>query len=147
MQHNLVEIEKQLDSLRDWLLKEVGRRDEIVIQQSVESLDKIQSAIGREMAIMKLNRDATMLQEVNDALGRIRADRYGRCLVCQQRISAKRLKAVPWAALCLECQTKRDTDQNISITPNREADWCSEKPIQGANPVRLTNLGKIYISE
>jgi DnaK suppressor protein len=48
--------------------------------------------------------DATILQQVRDALRRIEDGTYGRCLADGGPIEAKRLDAVPWAAYCIRHQ-------------------------------------------
>jgi DnaK suppressor protein len=48
--------------------------------------------------------DATVLQQVRDALGRIDNGTYGRCVVDGEPIEPKRLEAVPWTPYCLKHQ-------------------------------------------
>ncbi|MGA0122490.1 MAG: TraR/DksA family transcriptional regulator [Gaiellales bacterium] len=48
------------------------------------------------------------LAEVREALGRIDAGSYGRCVDCDEEIPAKRLAALPASARCVECQRKRE---------------------------------------
>ncbi len=48
--------------------------------------------------------DATILQQVRDALRRIDDGTYGRCLVDGGPIETMRLDAVPWAAYCIKHQ-------------------------------------------
>jgi RNA polymerase-binding protein DksA len=44
------------------------------------------------------------LHEVDAALARIEAGRYGTCVTCGGRIADARLDALPWAAHCIDCQ-------------------------------------------
>ncbi len=48
------------------------------------------------------------LKLVNDALERFDLGTYGLCLDCGQEIDAARLEAIPFAPLCLSCQSKRE---------------------------------------
>ncbi|MFN3928130.1 MAG: TraR/DksA family transcriptional regulator [Thermoflexus sp.] len=48
------------------------------------------------------------LREVEAALRRMEEGTYGICEVCGRPIDVARLKALPFAALCLECQSKRE---------------------------------------
>ena len=48
------------------------------------------------------------LGEVEEALGRIDAGTYGRCVDCGGEIPPKRLAALPASARCVECQRKRE---------------------------------------
>jgi RNA polymerase-binding transcription factor DksA len=49
------------------------------------------------------------LAEVDQALERLRAARYGRCVDCDQAISRDRLDVLPSAARCLACQSRVGT--------------------------------------
>jgi DnaK suppressor protein len=48
------------------------------------------------------------LKLVNDALERFDLGTYGLCLECGKEIDAARLEAIPYAPLCLSCQSKRE---------------------------------------
>jgi DnaK suppressor protein len=41
---------------------------------------------------------------VDEALARLAAGSYGRCVRCGDPIAADRLEALPWAARCIDCQ-------------------------------------------
>jgi RNA polymerase-binding transcription factor DksA len=65
-----------------------------------------------------LTRKRDMATLISDALERIDSETYGLCTVCEERITPKRLAAVPWAKYCMTCQEARD-----SFTP--EFRWDS----------------------
>ena len=44
------------------------------------------------------------LEAVDAAIARLDAGTYGRCTACGKPIAAERLEALPWAALCIDCQ-------------------------------------------
>jgi RNA polymerase-binding transcription factor DksA len=48
------------------------------------------------------------LQQVRDALIRVKDGTYGKCAVCGRSIEPARLEAVPWALYCLADQKKQD---------------------------------------
>lgn len=52
--------------------------------------------------------NADMLDDVNEALERIQAGTYGTCLHCGLRIGAGRLRAKPWARLCIDCKGREE---------------------------------------
>lgn len=47
-------------------------------------------------------------QQVEAALARVEAGEYGECLGCGEEIDPGRLEAKPEAALCFECQSRRE---------------------------------------
>ena len=56
----------------------------------------------RDLALRE--RDMQHLEAVDAALARLDAGTYGRCTNCHAEISPERLEALPWAALCIDCQ-------------------------------------------
>jgi RNA polymerase-binding transcription factor DksA len=46
------------------------------------------------------------VREVDAALARIDAGTFGRCTACGEPIAEARLDALPWAALCIDCQRR-----------------------------------------
>jgi DnaK suppressor protein len=83
-------------------------RDAIIIEKSADELDEIEGAVAREIAIRNLDRESGLLREIRSALRRIDAGTLGMCLHCEEEISRRRLEAVPWARLCLQCQEAAD---------------------------------------
>jgi DnaK suppressor protein len=61
---------------------------------------------ARDLAVQQ-NTQAT-LRLVEDALVRLDNGTYGLCVDCGAEIDAARLKAIPYAAMCLTCQSKRE---------------------------------------
>lgn len=57
--------------------------------------------------------EQSLLTEVQDALKRIDAGTYGKCVVCGQPIPEKRLEAIPWAARCVKDE-KQLEQRNLS---------------------------------
>lgn len=49
-----------------------------------------------------------LLNQVNAALHRIAEGTYGTCVNCGQQIAPRRLEALPYATLCIECQAKTE---------------------------------------
>lgn len=49
-----------------------------------------------------------MLSQILEALDRIDKGRYGLCDACGKEISDARLQAVPYATLCIQCQSRME---------------------------------------
>jgi DnaK suppressor protein len=86
-------------------------RDGIAIEKCPDSLDEVQYATERELAIRSLDRDSNLLRNVRVALDRIEEGSFGVCLHCEEVISPKRLAAVPSTAFCIVCQEIADRSQ------------------------------------
>lgn len=96
--------------------------DMIAIEAVPDSMDQLVFANERELAVESLNRQASILYQINRALARIEKGQFGICLHCGQTISRKRLAALPWAALCIGCQEEADHE-----TPHETSrDYSSE---------------------
>lgn len=52
--------------------------------------------------------DSNRLQMINNALDRIKQGTYGKCLVCKQDIPEERLEAIPYAFMCINCQSNTE---------------------------------------
>jgi DnaK suppressor protein len=92
-------------------------REGIIVEKSADDLDEIERAVSRDIAIQNLDRESRMLRDIRNSLKRIDQDTFGSCLHCEQEISLRRLKAVPWAQLCLPCQEAADHgDETVADT-------------------------------
>jgi DnaK suppressor protein len=83
-------------------------RDDIAIEKAADAIDEVQLAGERELAIRNLDRESGLLRKVRAALARIEDGSFGTCMHCDEEISPKRLKAVPWAPFCIRCQELAD---------------------------------------
>ncbi len=84
------------------------QRDEIAVDNAPDNLDRVQRATERDMAIRRIESNFCRRQSIELALARIEDGSYGTCLECEEDISPKRLRAVPWAAYCIRCQNLAD---------------------------------------
>lgn len=62
----------------------------------------------REFSMELAANERRVLYEIDDALKKIEEGTYGICEDCSSLIAKARLKALPYARLCLKCQEKRE---------------------------------------
>jgi RNA polymerase-binding protein DksA len=62
----------------------------------------------REFSLGLASKEMGILHEINSALEKIEEGSFGLCEGCKKAISKIRLKAVPYATLCLKCQKDRE---------------------------------------
>jgi DnaK suppressor protein len=86
--------------LRDGLPDETAG----VVDFAEHALDGEEQGVG--FSVLALTSQA--VRGIETALQRLAAGAYGMCAECGTRISAPRLQALPFAALCLVCQDLRD---------------------------------------
>lgn len=66
----------------------------------------------QEFNLRLMERDESTLGEVVEALERIDQGKYGACETCEQLIAKERLRAMPHARLCIECQRQAERFSN-----------------------------------
>ena len=101
-------------------------------------LDSAQDEIHSRLA----EAESRELAEIEDALERIRQGTYGHCARCAGKISAARLKAIPYATLCIDCRRKSETapsGQQQYRSPRFPALEINEEMPLG-NPVSINSL-------
>jgi len=66
----------------------------------------------RELSMNIVSSEQELLYQIDDALKRIDDGSYGVCIQCNKPITMSRLKAVPYASMCVACQrTKEQKDK------------------------------------
>jgi hypothetical protein len=54
--------------------------------------------------------DEEKLRFIDEAMARLEVDKYGICLGCGEPIPVARLRAIPFATYCVDCQEQRTSD-------------------------------------
>lgn len=70
--------------------------------------DLATDAYDREFSLGLASNDRNVLLQINDALKRIDEGIFGACEKCKKPIAKIRLKALPFARLCLKCQRTQE---------------------------------------
>jgi RNA polymerase-binding transcription factor len=125
------ELTKMLEDRRRQLVYEVhgkirdGRRDYTkehgVLDEGESSEVDVQAEI--EFALIQLK--AETLKKIDAALRRIGEGTYGECFECGENIPEARLRALPFAVRCKDCEEAREvaelrermTQRRVSSTP------------------------------
>jgi DnaK suppressor protein len=66
--------------------------------------DMAANAYTKELLVSMSDNDRQLLKLIDEALERIDAGGYGKCVHCGSPLPEKRLDALPWARHCLPCQ-------------------------------------------
>lgn len=90
------EIQEKLRSLRESLPAEAADVRDVEEQ----SVDDFVSEV--DFALMEMKSET--LRQIDAALRRLEAGSYGACVDCDSEIAEARLKALPFAVLCRDCQ-------------------------------------------
>jgi DnaK suppressor protein len=77
-----------------------------------EVLDTVESSeadIQEDIEFALIQMKSETLNKVNDALVRLDHGSYGNCFDCGEEIGEKRLRALPFAVRCKDCEEARET--------------------------------------
>ena len=72
------------------------------------SMDVANDGILEDIELLLVKTKADTLTKINEALGRLNHDVYGLCFDCGGEIAEKRLRALPFAVRCKDCEEKRE---------------------------------------
>lgn len=90
---------------REHVLSALGAKVETLAGMGRVAEDDQAQISHDEFISLHLNSlDYGKLRLVDEALGRIESGDFGICLACEEPIPEKRLKAIPWARYCVQCQ-------------------------------------------
>ena len=78
-----------------------------------------------ELELVQMKRET--LSRIDAALDRLDEGRYGRCLECGADIAAARLRALPFAVRCLDCEDAREADAARQRMRDRGARLTAER--------------------
>lgn len=106
-------MKKDLLSRRATLLKSIAERNgdmkELVKTVSAgDDIDVASDVIDRTLLDSLSSQDSQRLQIIDNALERIRLGRYGVCIKCGKDIPQQRLRALPYALMCVSCAEKEE---------------------------------------
>jgi DnaK suppressor protein len=123
------ELKKMLEHRRRELMNQVqgkirdarsdNSKDREVLDQGDSSEVDIQDDI--EFALIQMKSET--LSKVNEALRRLDENTYGNCFECGDEISEARLRALPFAVRCKECEEARETAERRERVQAQRRGW------------------------
>jgi DnaK suppressor protein len=76
-----------------------------------DELEHSDAGMQGDIELSLLQMRADMLSRIEEALLRLDAGKYGSCFECDSEISERRLRALPFAVRCQECEGRREQAQ------------------------------------
>jgi RNA polymerase-binding transcription factor len=70
-----------------------------------------EAGIQEDIEFALIQMKAETLNKINEALGRLEEGAYGNCFECGEEIAQQRLRALPFAVRCRECEEARENAQ------------------------------------
>lgn len=121
-------LQQMLMRKRQEILKEIegslGQSSTEDQQRRLESAkdvgDQALMDLDRELGISLMEMRNRRRQAIDEALMRLNEGTYGICAECGVEISERRLEAVPFAKLCVECQSREELLEKIEKEEERD---------------------------
>lgn len=101
------------EDVRRELEKHEGEQFQDLIQQGADPDDRSVADLLVDLNLSEISRDTDELRAIEGALGRIEAGSYGLCAACGRDINIERLRAMPEAPLCIDCQTEAEARSDV----------------------------------
>jgi DnaK suppressor protein len=95
-------------ALGDALAGEMENLRRIRTDQTGDSADGAFDSGSEEISTKLAGLQARELNQIHRALTRLKQSAYGICEVCQEKIPAARLEALPYSTTCINCQREME---------------------------------------
>ena len=115
----IVKREALIQQIKQQLGQSVTEEQQRRLEAAMDSGDQALVDLEREMGISLQEMRNRERQLIDDALDSLDEGTYGMCADCGEEISEKRLHALPFARLCVECQSKRELLEKIERSEQR----------------------------
>jgi DnaK suppressor protein len=111
------ELKKMLEDRRREIQAEVqGKMRDVRAERTwggrvtdvLDSVDSSEADIQEELEFALIQMKGETLNKINDALTRLEGDDYGNCFECGEEIAEKRLRALPFAVRCKDCEEAKE---------------------------------------
>src|SRR3989440_13015251 len=116
-QSRYIELKEMLDNRRRQIQAEVqgkmrGVREEGTwggkLNEVLDAVESSEADIQEDLEFALIQMKSETLNKINDALHRLEQGDYGYCYDCGEEIAEKRLRALPFAVRCKDCEEARE---------------------------------------
>src|SRR5437762_124094 len=83
-----------------------GKQNEVF-----DAVESSEADIQDDIEFALISMKSETLNKIDDALTRLEQGTYGNCFECGEEIAEKRLRALPFAVRCKDCEEARETAQ------------------------------------
>ncbi|NCD05443.1 MAG: TraR/DksA family transcriptional regulator [Spirochaetia bacterium] len=109
------EMKEALKAEKNAILDKLARQDsDFKDLVSAKTINDSIDSVTEELAFSKIQftavHDYNKLQAINNAISRIHNKQYGYCFQCGKEIPENRLRAIPYAVVCVECKNNQEKE-------------------------------------
>jgi DnaK suppressor protein len=122
---------KRRDALRSALAGDLFLLKELRSESPGDVIDAAYDSAQDEISSQLAEVESRELANIENALERMKAGKYGQCEVCNGRIPMARLDALPYATMCIECQRELERSGSASSARRELAEEAGEETVSG----------------
>lgn len=127
-QHRREVLQRMLLAKRQEIMREIeGNLGQSLTEDQQRRLESARDVgdqalmdLDRELGISLMEMRNRKRQAIDEALMRLNEGTYGICAECGIEVSEKRLEAVPFAKLCVQCQSRQELLEKIEKEEDRD---------------------------
>ena len=129
------ELKKILEDRRREMMSQVQERMRDVraegasntVQGVLDAAESSEADIQDEIEFALIQMKAETLNKIDEALRRLEEGTYGYCFECGDEVSERRLRALPFAVRCKDCEeTREQAEQRERQTQRRSAGFLMD---------------------
>ena len=98
------------ESITRKLTETITESKEMESNVAQDLVDKAETSYTKEFLLSLSDGEREQLLLIDEALKRLEHGEFGVCQVCHKEIGAKRIVAIPWTPLCIDCQQKAEEE-------------------------------------
>lgn len=102
------------ESITRKLTETITESKEMESNVAQDLVDKAETSYTKEFLLSLSDGERDQLLLIDEALKRLEHGEFGACQVCGKEIGAKRIVAIPWTPLCIDCQEKAEAEQQAA---------------------------------
>ena len=117
---------RRRDALRSALAGDLSLLKSLRSESPGDVIDAAYDSAQDEISSQLAEVESRELANIENALERMKAGKYGLCEICNGKIPMARLNALPYATVCIECQREIERTGGAA-----EARARAEEPVAG----------------
>lgn len=114
------EIRKKLADKKEAIIQKlsgfINDSKEMESNVAQDLVDKAETSYTKEFLLSLSDAERSQLLLIDEAMKRLQHDGFGVCQMCSKDIGRKRIEAIPWTPLCIECQEKTEEEQKSQVS-------------------------------
>ena len=122
---------RRRDALRSALAGDLSLLKELRSESPGDVVDAAYDSTQDEISSQLAEVESRELANIENALERMKAGKYGLCEVCNGKIPMARLNALPYATMCIECQRELERSGGGYASRRDDAEEASEEAVGG----------------